>query len=252
MKATIVPLRKVFITVIQKPIVWLVILFAFLFGFVSIAKHNHFQTFGWDLAFFDELIWKVSQGIEPRSSFNNLHILGDHFQPIILLFAPLYWIKNDVRLLLIAHAVIAAVSTLPVYLLARKILKHRFLSLSVCLSFLLFTKEEYALLVVAIGISIVFYYKRLCLGVTTITMGALSFFIIIYLIIPYFQKGPYSHFEYGELGRTPQEIMLTSITRPERLIQLVFTPPIKINTMFATFLSFGFLPLLSLWHILPI
>lgn len=116
----------------------LILFFAFIFGFISVSKHNHFQTFAWDLAFFDELIWKVSRGIEPRSSFNNLHVLGDHFQPIIILLAPLYLIKSDVRLLLVAHALIAILSVFPVYLLSQRLLKHQLLSLSISILFLFF------------------------------------------------------------------------------------------------------------------
>lgn len=281
----------------HRSIALLIFLCSLVFGFISISKHNHFQTYAWDLAFFDELIWKVSQGIEPRSSFNNLHILGDHFQPIIFLFTPLYWIKSDVRLLLIAHAFVASISVLPIYLLSQRLIKHTVLSLAVSLNYLLFTgyqhavldgfhqsvlapfflgwlyygletkkkwlywfsafgllltKEEYALLLSAIGIMIVFYYKRPKLGTLTFFTGIVSFFFLVYVAIPYFQKGSYTHFGYGELGITPQQVLITSLTQPQKLITLLISPSVKLATVFSTFFSFGFLPLLSPWHLLPV
>ncbi|MEK7166298.1 MAG: DUF2079 domain-containing protein [Patescibacteria group bacterium] len=277
-------------------ILLLITLISILFSFVSISKHDHFQSFAWDLAFFDELIWKVSHGIEPRSSLNNLHILGDHFQPVILLFAPLYMLNSDVRMLLIAHTVIATLSVLPIYLLAKKLLKHELLSLSVSLSFLLFTgyqyavfdgfhqsvfaslflswlyysletkrtrgicfsilgllftKEEYTLLLVAIGIVIIFFYKRLRFGIGIILTSIVSLFLLIYLAIPYFQQGPYTHFGYGEMGSTPQEVLINIFTRPNQLLLLLFSAE-KINTVFTSLFSFGFLPLLTPLHLLPI
>lgn len=275
---------------------WLLIFFAFIYSYVSVVKHDKFQSFAWDLAFFDELIWKVSQGIEPRSSFNNLHLLGDHFQPVIIIFAPLYWIVSDVRILLVAHAVVATLGVLPVYLLAKKILRHELLSLTVSVSFLLFTpfqhavldgfhqsvftplfigwmyyfleakrskgfwlatlgliltKEEFALIVTSIGLVCILFYGRIRTGLIAIVIGLISFFLIIYLIIPYFQKGPYTHFGYGILGNTPDEVILNILLKPHLFVNLLFSSE-KIRTVISSFFAFGFLPLLSPIHLLPV
>lgn len=248
-------------------IIWLIGGAVFIFGLISLAKHDHFQTFAWDLAFFDELLWKTSRGIPPFSSLVNLHLLGDHFQPVILLLTPLYWISSDVQALLIAHSVIAVLSVLPFYLIAKRKLQSTSLALAIALSFLLFTgyrfavldgfhqsvfapftlgwlyyflerqnnlgysiatvglllvKEEYALLLSAIGLVIVFYYRRKALGIATVAIGLVSFFLIIYFIIPYFQNGPYTHFGYGELGQTPPAVLYNSLTNPQRLVGLLF------------------------------
>src|SRR3989344_3280704 len=109
---------------------------ASVYSFISVAKHYHFQTFAWDLSFFDELIWKFSQGIEPTSSLVPLHVLGDHFQPIILLFSFPYLIWNDVRVLLVGQAMIASISVYPVYLLARRVLKKSYIALAISVAFL--------------------------------------------------------------------------------------------------------------------
>lgn len=274
-----------------------VFLFSIIYSFISITKHNHFQTFAWDLAFFDELIWKVSQGISPISSMGGLHILGDHFQPVLFFLAPFYWIFDDVRMLLIAQAIIAVVSVYPIYLLAIKVIKNHLISLSISFSFILFTgfqhsvldgfhqsvfvvfflgwifyflekkqilwywlsaiglllvKEEYALLLSAIGIAIYFFYKEKRVGCVTILIGIISFVAFIYLVIPYFQQGPYTHFGYGEVGKTPIDVVVTLATKPWIFIKLLFQPGVKIKTVFSSFLSFGFLPLLSPIILIPL
>ena len=38
-------------------------IYAGLMAFLSIRNHELYQTFGWDLGFFDQLIWQASRGI---------------------------------------------------------------------------------------------------------------------------------------------------------------------------------------------
>jgi uncharacterized membrane protein len=45
----------------------------------------------------------------------NFDLLGDHFHPVLVLLAPLYWIWADPRMLLLAQAALLAASALPVY-----------------------------------------------------------------------------------------------------------------------------------------
>ncbi|MEV4627455.1 DUF2079 domain-containing protein [Micromonospora sp. NPDC049523] len=48
--------------------------------------------------------------------------LGDHFSPIYVFFAPLYWIWDDVRMLFVAQAVIYAVAAALIWKFTRRIL----------------------------------------------------------------------------------------------------------------------------------
>ncbi len=271
--------------------------FAAIYAFISVQKHNHFQSFAWDLGFFDQLIWKISQNLTPLSSLGNLHILGDHFQPVVYVFAPLYWFYNDVRILLVFHAIIAVLGAYPIYLLSRKILKNRTLSLAVVFNFLLYTgfqhavldgfhqsvvsvfiigwvfysletkryrfywfgilllllvKEEYGLLVSFIGLVVATFYRQKQVGLITFVLGILFFFAAIYFFIPFFQKGPYTHFGYGILGQTPGEVLKNIVLKPYVFIPLLVLPPVKLNTVLSMFISFGFLPLLAPLHLLPV
>ena len=42
------------------------------------------------------------------------NLLGDHFHPLIAVLAPLYWIWDDPRMLLLAQAALFAASMVPV------------------------------------------------------------------------------------------------------------------------------------------
>src|SRR3989344_2349695 len=106
-----------------KGIILLILVFWIIYSYISIIKHLHYQTFTLDTGFFDQLLWKLSRFKEPVSSFSNLHVFGDHFQFILLVFVPLYWLPQSIKLLFIAHAFIAVVTALPVYLISLKVNK---------------------------------------------------------------------------------------------------------------------------------
>jgi len=272
----------------NKEIILLTLFFGFLYSYISIIKHDHYQTFTWDTGFFDQLIWKVSRLKEPISSFTGLHILGDHFQVVLLFFTPLYWLPDSINLLFSAQAFIAVFSAIPLYLISFHFFKHKLLSLAISLSMiiytgmqfaildgfhqsvfsplfftlafyglvkksnklywlsiigLLITKEEMALLATAIGISIFLLGYKLK-GSATVAISIISFFLIVNWVIPSIQ-GEYMHYGYGELGYTPEEILKTSLFKPYLIFNNLVSPQVKIKTVLNTFISFGFLPILS-------
>lgn len=84
----------------------------------SIIRHVHFGS-GLDLAIFDQAIWHYSRFEAPFSSIKAENLLGDHFHPILVLLAPLYWLWSDPRMLLVAQSVLVAASIIPVFLFAQ-------------------------------------------------------------------------------------------------------------------------------------
>jgi uncharacterized membrane protein len=113
-------------------------LFSFIFSFISLQRHNNFSSQGWDLALYDQIIWLYSQNKKPYSTLVNRLDLADRFRPIIFTLVPLYWLQPDVRLLLIAQAVILVSGLFPIFLLARNVLKDGFSALVISISYLLF------------------------------------------------------------------------------------------------------------------
>lgn len=58
---------------------------------ISILRHIHFGSAGYDLTIFDQAVHNYSRFQAPASSFRGFeNLLGDHFHPILALLAPLY------------------------------------------------------------------------------------------------------------------------------------------------------------------
>lgn len=124
----------------------ILLVYAGLMAFLSIRNHELYQTFAWDLGFFDQLMWQASRGnLNFVSTIGNINLLGDHFQPVLYLLAPLYWIWSDVRIILVAQALLVTSTAFPLYFLARKKLHNEFLSISISISYLLFSGTQFTI-----------------------------------------------------------------------------------------------------------
>jgi uncharacterized membrane protein len=88
----------------------------------SLTRFSQYLVSGYDLGIFDQAVRAYSRFRAPLVSLKGEHynILGDHFHPIIATLAPLYWIWNDPRTLLLAQAVLVASSAIPFWTFARR------------------------------------------------------------------------------------------------------------------------------------
>ncbi|MBD2528767.1 DUF2079 domain-containing protein [Nostoc flagelliforme FACHB-838] len=83
----------------------------------SSLRHELFNSSG-DLAFFDQIIYLISQGKAPVSSVLGFHALADHAAWILYPLALLYKIYPSVYWLFAVQSVALALGALPTYLLA--------------------------------------------------------------------------------------------------------------------------------------
>lgn len=98
----------------------LVVLAAAGYAVFSLELWGDFGVFGFDLGIFDQTVWRYSNLEVPENSIRGVeHIWGDHFSPILILLAPLYWVWDDARMLLLAQAVLLAAAAGPIFLYAR-------------------------------------------------------------------------------------------------------------------------------------
>lgn len=103
-------------------IVLIISLFSLLLFFIGWSRHHGFLTSINDMGHYDQAIWGVlKKGYFLNSSQFNIPInkLGFHFDPILFLFAPLYFIEPTVSWLILAQSLAIAISAWPIYLLAR-------------------------------------------------------------------------------------------------------------------------------------
>jgi uncharacterized membrane protein len=97
-------------------LLWLIILlFSICYSLLSIVRHNNFQSGAFDLGLYDQAVWQYSRFIYPFNTIKMRMILGDHLTLTLPLLAPLYWIWNDVKILLIFQAVWVSLSAYPIY-----------------------------------------------------------------------------------------------------------------------------------------
>jgi uncharacterized membrane protein len=94
--------------------------FALAYALFGLLRHWHFGSSAYDLGIFDQAVWHLSRFETPASTISGFsNILGDHFYPVIALFAPLYWIAPAPETLIAAQALLLALSIVPVFLFLR-------------------------------------------------------------------------------------------------------------------------------------
>lgn len=97
-----------------------VLLFALGYSLYGLFRHWHFGSSAYDMGIFDQVVWHLSRFEAPASSVRGFsNFLGDHFFPVIAVFAPLYWLAPGPETLIVGQAAVFAVSIVPVYLFAR-------------------------------------------------------------------------------------------------------------------------------------
>jgi uncharacterized membrane protein len=85
---------------------------------LSLQQHRALGT-GYDLGIYDQTIWNLSHGrIWETTLVYETGGFYDHFEPILALIVPLYWLWPDARVLLIVQAVALGLGSLPIYLFA--------------------------------------------------------------------------------------------------------------------------------------
>jgi uncharacterized membrane protein len=150
------------------------VVYALLFGALSLIRHWSFHSTGLDLGVFDQVVWNTSQGrfMESTLSLDRCtphSFFGDHFSPVLLALVPLYWIAPHPETLLIVQTAALALGAWPLYLLARRLLPRGIerliwvlaYVLSAPLAFItLYDFHEVALAVVPLGFAMYFLVTR--------------------------------------------------------------------------------------------
>ncbi len=115
--------------------------FAAEFTALSVLRHRAFNTGRFDLGNIVQSIWTTTHGDFLQQT--NLHgeqisRLGSHFEPILVVFVPLWWIWPSPEMLLTAQAIALAFGALPVFWLARKHLGSERAALALALAYLIY------------------------------------------------------------------------------------------------------------------
>lgn len=120
------------------PLTWMIFGSAVILFACSSLRHALFQSGVFELGFYDQLVYLISQGQPPVSSFLGIHVLGDHAAWAIYPLALLYKIYPSVYWLLAVQAIALSLGALPVFYLARQAELKEPLALAVAATYLFY------------------------------------------------------------------------------------------------------------------
>ncbi|MEU5849897.1 DUF2079 domain-containing protein [Saccharopolyspora shandongensis] len=105
----------------------LFLLWAAFFGcyaWVSLSRYAGYGTMSFDLGIFEQVVRSYAEGRAPVADLlgPGFVIFGDHFSPVLVLLAPLYYLFPSAQTLLVAQAALFALSVVPVTRAATRLL----------------------------------------------------------------------------------------------------------------------------------
>jgi uncharacterized membrane protein len=111
--------------------------YAVRFGYITVNMLRTYHQNAYDMAIPDQGIWLLSRFQSPFVTVMGKNLFGDHTSFIFLLLVPLDWIYPHTAALLVIQAVVIAAGAIPIYLLARHLLKSTVLATCFAAAYLL-------------------------------------------------------------------------------------------------------------------
>lgn len=116
------------------------------FSALSVLRHHAFETARFDLGNMVQAVWTTAHGdvLEMTELHGEQSVrLAAHVDPILVLFAPLWWLWPSPSLLLVVQACAIAAGALPVFWLARKHLRSEHAAAGFALAYLLYPATQW-------------------------------------------------------------------------------------------------------------
>ena len=107
------------------PVTWVIALVTFVaYDTISVFRYLRLDPGSWDLGIFTEYVKQIAHARAPVVAIRGagFNLLGDHFQPIVGLLAPFFRLFPTPGTLLVAQALLTAVSVIPVCRAAQELL----------------------------------------------------------------------------------------------------------------------------------
>jgi uncharacterized membrane protein len=102
---------------------------------ISVLRWWHFDLDSFDLPIYHQIVWHLSRFEAPAVSIlGEANYFGDHFSPILALFAPLYAVAPSPVVLMAGQAALIAAAIPAVYLYARRRVPE-VVALLICIAF---------------------------------------------------------------------------------------------------------------------
>lgn len=254
-------------------------IYSIIFSLIALNRFWQYEAWYYDFGIFARAIYLASQFKEPiidHFVVGGKSIFADHFHPIILLFAPVFWFTKQAEILLVVQAIFVGISGIFIYLTAQSVLKNQWWSLCLTAIYFSFIGLHYALIaefheitLLPLPLSMFFYAlvtkktRLYVLSTVAVLLVKESTFIIpaffcltqsmtskgnwrklnVVLVVSSLVYGLLAikviipHFSGGEYQYS-KGFSLSSI-------QKMWDTPLKIKTFWQILASYGFLPLLA-------
>lgn len=116
----------------------MLLIFVTAYGWLSVTRHERFNSTGYDLAIGEQIIWNTLNGRFFASSLEVDNSFADHFRPFLLALVPVYAILQTPKTLLVIQSLVLASAAIPLYLLASTKVSDRRVGLAVVGMYLLY------------------------------------------------------------------------------------------------------------------
>lgn len=110
---------------------------AMLFAVFAVARHRAYQSTAYDFGFFDQVVWNTSNGDWFQTSFVEYNFLGQHFEPILLVFAGFYRLGAGPESMLLAQSLFAGAAAIPLFYATTRISGSPGAGITLALAYLL-------------------------------------------------------------------------------------------------------------------
>ncbi len=261
------------------------LLFFIAYSTLSIVRHNHYQSFGYDLGINDQTVWRYSTFQKPLTTidpFPDKTKLYTHVELIYAFISPIYWIWSSRKMLLLVEIACLCSGGLAIFFLARERKLTLFVSIALLIGYLSFYGLQntvwFDVHSASFGAAFLawfmyFLYQKNKWGtiiffILAITAKENIAFITFFIAFVYF---------YTRKDKMTAWLMISSLAylffifyiyfphiihfhylyqNKEGLLSNLnpfdmFNTPEKLQTEFYTIFSFGFLPLLAPLSLLP-
>ncbi len=134
---------------ILKPswVIWgMIAVFIIIFGAAGLYLHQNLHTHAFDFGIYDQSVWQLAYHHSTLNTINGYgNAFGAHFQPILFLLAPFYWLWNNPRTLILLEIVIVGLGALPLFRLSLRRFNNLFFSIALVSGYFLFIGNQEAL-----------------------------------------------------------------------------------------------------------
>lgn len=124
-------------------LVGLILVFVGGYSWLAIARHQNFNSTGYDLAINEQIVWNTLNGRFFASSLEVDNSFADHFRPFLLAMIPFYAVAPRPETLLVLQAIGLALGAIPLYFLAKEQWESKVAALGITAVYLLFPALGY-------------------------------------------------------------------------------------------------------------